>query len=110
MRVAETAIAAFRQHVPLAEPGEVVDQGFAVLIDNLGAYRNLEHDRLAVGTVAVLAHAIDALLRLEVLLVAIIDQGVESVGDLDNDVATAAAIAAARAAEFDKLLAAKRHA
>src|SRR6202011_5067924 len=71
---------------------------------------NLEHDRLAVGTVAVLAHAVGAFGRLEVLLIAIIDQGVEPVGDLDNDVAAAAAIPAARSAELDELLAAKRHA
>src|SRR5258708_31160619 len=110
MGVAEAAIAAFRQHVSLAEFGEIVDQGFAVLVENLGADGNLEHDRLAVGAMAVLAHAVGALGCLEVLLIAIIDQGVEPVGDLDNDVAASAAIAAARSAELDILLAPKRHA
>src|SRR6266700_6155695 len=105
MRVAKAAIAALRQHVSLAELGEVMDQGFAVLVEDLGADRNLQHDRLAIGTMAVLAHAIGALLCLEVLLIAIIDQGVEPVGDFDDDVAAAAAIAAARPAELDILLA-----
>jgi hypothetical protein len=59
---------------------------------------------------AVLAHAVGALLGLEVLLIAIVDQGVQSIHDFDDDVAAAAAIAAARSAELDILLAAKRHA
>ncbi len=59
---------------------------------------------------AVLAHAIGALLRLEMLLVAVIDQRVQSVDDFDDDVAAAAAIAAGGTAELDELLAAERHA
>ena len=59
---------------------------------------------------AVLAHAVGALLRLEVLLVAIVDQRVEPVDDLDDDVAAAAAIAAAGPAELDEFFAAERHA
>ena len=59
---------------------------------------------------AVRARAILALLRLEMLLVAVVDQRVQAVGDLDDDIAAAAAIAAGRAAEFDELLAAERHA
>ncbi len=48
--------------------------------------------------------------RLEVLLVAVVDQGVEPIDGLDQDVAAAAAVAAARAAELDELLAPERHA
>ena len=65
---------------------------------------------LAVGAVAVLAHAVGALLRLEVLLVAVVDQRVEAVDRLDDDVAAAAAIAAVGPAELDELLAPERHA
>ena len=87
-----------------------MDQRLAVLVEDLRADRHLEHDRLAVGAMAVLAHAVGALRRLEMLLVAIIDQRVEPVGDLDDDIAAAPAIAAAGPAELDILLAPKRHA
>src|SRR5215208_2183946 len=92
------------------ELGEVVDQRFAILVENLGADRYLQHDRFAVGAMAVLAHAIGALRRLEVLLVAIVDQRVQSVDHLDDDIAAAAAIAAGGAAELDEFFAAERHA
>ena len=72
--------------------------------------RHLQHDRLAVGAVAILAHAVLALRGLEVLLVAIVDQRVQPVDDLDDHVAAAAAIAAGGPAELDELLAAERHA
>src|SRR5665213_819549 len=101
MRVAEAAIAAFGKHKFLTQRAEIVDQGFAILVEYLGADRHLEHDRLAVGAMAVLAHAIGALLRLEVLLIAVVDQRIQSIGHFDNDVATAAPIAAARSAELD---------
>ena len=59
---------------------------------------------------AVLAHAVGALRGLEVLLIAVVDQRVEAIDDLDDDIAAAAAIAAVGSAELDELLAAKRHA
>ena len=110
MRVAEAAIAAFGEHEFFAELGEVVDQRFAILVEDLRADRHLQHDRFAVGAMAVLAHAVGALRRLEVLLVAIVDQRVQPVDDLDDDVAATAAIAAGGPAELDELLAAERHA
>ena len=48
--------------------------------------------------------------RLEVLLVAIVDQRVEAVDRLDDHVAALAAVAAVRAAEFDEFLAPERDA
>ncbi len=110
MRVAEPAIAAFGQHEFFAERGEVVDQRFAILVEHLRSDRHLEHDRLAIGAMAVLAHAVGALLGLEVLLIAIVDQRIQSIDRFDDDVAAAAAIAPARSAELDILLAAERHA
>jgi hypothetical protein len=44
------------------------------------------------------------------LLIAIVDQRVETVGDLDNDIAAASSVAAGWPAELDELLAAERHA
>jgi hypothetical protein len=87
-----------------------MDQRFAVLVENLGADRHLQHDRFAVRAMAVLAHAVGALRRLEVLLVAVVDQRVQPVDHLDDDVAAAAAIAAGGAAELDEFFAAERHA
>src|SRR6185437_4072930 len=110
MGVAEPAIAAFGKHEFFAEAGEIVDQGFAILVEHLGADRYLEQDQLAIGAMAVLAHAVGALLGLEMLLVAVIDQRVQAVDRLDDDVAAAAAIAPARSTELDILLAPERHA
>ena len=110
MRVAEAAIAAFGEHEFFAERGEIMDQRFAIFVEDLRADRHLELDRLAVGAMAVLAHAVGALLRLEVLLIAIVDQRVQSIDHFEDDIAAAAAIAAGGSAELDILLAAERHA
>ena len=110
MRVAEAAIATLGEHEFLAECGEVVDQRLAILVKDLRSHRHLQHDRLAVGAMAVRTCAILALLGLEMLLIAVIDQRVQAVGDLDDDIAAAAAIAAGGPAELDELFAAERHA
>ena len=111
MRIAETAVAALGQHDALAELGEIGDQRFFVLVVNLRADRNLQHhDGAAASAVAVLALAGHAGARLEVLLVTVVDQRVEAVDRLDHHGAAMSAIAAARAAELDELLAAERHA
>jgi hypothetical protein len=110
MRVAEAAIATFGECEFFTERGEIVDQRLAVLVEHLRAHRHLEHNRLAIGAVTVLAHAVGALLGLEMLLIAVVDQRVQPVDGLDHDVAAAAAIAATGSAELDILLAAKRHA
>ena len=62
----------------------------------------------ALGAGAVAAHAVDAGLGLEMLLVAIVDQRVQPVDRLHPDVAAAAAVAAVRPAELDELLAPER--
>src|SRR5690606_29874966 len=58
---------------------------------------------------AVLAHAVAAGLGLEMLLVAVIDQGVQPVHRLHPDVAAPPAVAAVGPAELDEFFAAKRH-
>src|SRR5690349_164936 len=93
----------------MADSGEVGEQRLPVLLIDLCADRHLQHDILAAGAVAVLAHAVLAALRLEVLLVAVVDQRIEAIDRLDHHVAAFAAVAAVRAAELDELLAAKRH-
>src|SRR4029079_15331619 len=56
------------------------------------------------------AHAIAAALRLEMLLIAVVDQCIEAGNGLDDDVTACAAIAAIGPTELDKLLAPERHA
>src|SRR3712207_6650743 len=109
MGVAEAPVAAPGEEHALARMGHVGDERLAVLVEDLGARRHLQHDILALGAGAVLAHAVLALLGLEVLLVAVVDEGVETLDALDPDVAAAAAVAAVRAAELDELLASERH-
>ncbi len=85
-------------------------QRLAVLLENLRADRHLEHGVGAIGAVAVLAHAAAAVLGHVMLLVAVIDQGVEAVDRFRNDIAALAAVAAVGAAVFDEFLAPERNA
>ena len=57
---------------------------------------------------AIPAHPVHAGLGLEMLLVAKVDQRVETVGAFDHDVAAAPAVAAVRTAELDEFLAPER--
>ena len=110
MRVAEAAVAALRQHGALADLGEIGEQGLVVLVEHLGADRDLQ-DHVGRGRArAVRAHAVAAGLGLEVLLVAVVDQRVEAVDAFDDDVAAASAVAAIRPAELDEFLAPERDA
>ena len=94
----------------LAGVGEVGEQRLAVLVVDLGAGRHLEHDVVAVCAGAVLAHAATAGLGLEMLLIAVVDQGVEAIDGKRDHVSALAAVAAVRTAELDVFLAPERHA
>ena len=106
-QVAPAAVAALGEQHPLAGAGQVGDQRLAVLVEDLGADRHLEHDVVGALAGALRAAAGLAVLGEEMLLVAIVDQGVEALDRLGDHVAAAAAVAAARAAELDELLAAE---
>ncbi|MCY1236842.1 hypothetical protein D9M72_495150 [compost metagenome] len=108
MGVAEAAIAAGGQPVALAFGHHVDDQRLVVFLEDLGADRHLQRHVVAAGAGAVATHAVLAGLGLEVLLVAEVDQGVETVDGLHPDIAAATAIAAVRSAELDELLAPER--
>jgi hypothetical protein len=69
-----------------------------------GAGGHLQHDRLAAGAGALLAHAGAAVLGLEMLPETEVDQRVEALDGDDDDIAPAAAVATVRAAEFDEFL------
>ena len=77
--VAEASVAALRDAHALADLGEIGKQGLAVLGENLGARRHLEHRVGAIGAMAVPAHAVAAGLGLEMLLIPVVDQGVEAI-------------------------------
>src|SRR5690606_32360471 len=107
MGIAEAAIATARQDEALAHLGHVHNRRLAVRLQDLRAGRDPENDVLAPGAGPVAAHAVAAALRLEVLLVAKVDEGVEPIDAFDDHVAAAAAVAAVRSAKLDVLLAAE---
>ena len=102
--IAEAAIPAAEQHDAVAWRGQIGDQRLAVGIENLRAGRQLQHDVGASGAGAVLAFAVAALLGLEMLLVAVVEQRVQIGDAFDDNVAAFAAVAAVRTAELDELL------
>src|SRR5947207_7947303 len=110
MRIAEAAIAAAREHRALADRGEIGDQCVLVVLENLCTERYFQHHVGAIGAMAVLAHAVTAAARLEVLLVAVVDQRIETVDTFGDDIAAAAAVAAVRPAEFDEFFPPERDA
>jgi len=108
--VAKAAVAALGDADAVANVREVGKQRLVVFCEHLRARRDLDDAIFAACARAVAAHAVDAGLGLEVLLVAVIDQRVEIIDTLDDNVATMSAVAAVRAAVFDVLLAAEREA
>src|SRR5215472_4307715 len=110
MGIAESAIAAARQHNALFDFGQVGQQRDVILVVDLRADRHFENDIGAVGAVPVLAHAGAAVGRGEMLLVAVIDQRIKPIDRFGDDIAALAAIAAVRTAEFDEFLAPERDA
>jgi hypothetical protein len=88
---------------------QIGDQGLVVLIQHLGADGDPQHHVLGVGAVAVAAHAMRAGGGLEVLLVAVVDQGVQPLHRLHPDISALAPVAAVRPAVGNELLAAERH-
>ncbi len=105
MRIAETAVAALAEHDLLAGLGQVEEDGLLVLVQDLGPDRDLHGDGRSGGTRAVGAAAVIAAPGLEMLLVAIVDEGVQVGDHFDDDVAAPPAIAAVRSTELDELLA-----
>src|SRR6266851_2056419 len=105
MRVAEAAIAAAQQHMARVGRDEVEQHLVVLLVEDLRADGNAQHHRRSARAAAVGAHAVMALLGAEMLLVAVVDEGVEIGHRLDDDVAAAAAVAAIGAAELDEFLA-----
>ena len=103
--VAKSAVASPGNSPALADPCEIGHDGHAIGFENLRAWRHLQHGIIAIGPGAVLSHALAAILRLEVLPVAVVDERVEIIHALHPDVAALAAIAAVGSAELDVLLA-----
>ena len=105
--VAEAAIAALGEQHTLPKRVEVGDQRLVVFLEDLGADRHLQRRVVAAGAGALAAHAAAAVLRLEMLLVAVVDERVQPVDAFRPDVAATPAVAAVGAAELDELLAAE---
>src|SRR5262245_10697034 len=110
MGVAETAVAAARDHRPLTHLGQISEQGLAVFLVDLCSGRYLQHDIGAARAVAVFAHAGVTVVGPKVLLVAVGYEWIQAVDRLYDDVAALTSVAAVRSTELDKLLAPERHA
>ena len=110
MAIAEAAIAASREADALPGLGQIGKQNLAILVEDLGSGGHFQDRIGALRPGAVLAHAVHASGRLEMLLVAVIDQGVEASDTFGDDIAAAAAVAAVRSAEFNEFLAPERQA
>ena len=104
--VAATAGAAARDHRTLAGPYEVV-AGAVLLDEHLGAGRNRDLERLAVGAVAQRALAVTAAARLEVRAAAEALEIAQRVVAHEHDIAAATPVAAVRSAPRDVRLAAE---
>src|SRR5690606_27161043 len=86
------------------------DHRLLVLLEDLGADRDTQHDILPAGAGALRAHAVPAGPGEEMLLEAEVDQRVQPIHRLGPDIAALAAVAAVRPAIFDEFLAAEGHA
>src|SRR5690606_11859512 len=104
-QVAPAAVDALGEQHPLPDLGQVGDQRFLVLVDDLGADRHLQHDVLARLAGPLAAHAGLAVPGEEMLLVAEVDERVQPLHRLGPDRAAIAPVAAVRPAELDELLA-----
>src|SRR5438046_4896313 len=103
VRIAEAAIAALCEHDGLSDVCEIGEQCLPIILIDLRAGRDLHHDVSAVRAVAVLTHPGAAVLRGEMLLVAIIDQRVETIHRGYDHIAAVAAVAAVWPAELDAI-------
>src|SRR5690606_8356188 len=74
---------------------------------DLGADGNLQHHVVGAAACALATGAALAVAGKEMLLIAIVDEGIQPIDGLGPDIAALAAVAAIRAAELDVFLAAE---
>src|SRR5690606_6583001 len=92
MLVTEAAIAAPCEAIALADLRQIADERFVIFLVNLGANRQFEHDVGAFSACAVPPHPVVARTRLKMLLIAIVNEGIEPIDRLCPYVAATAAI------------------
>ena len=108
-RVAAPAHAPLEEHFALSDFGEVEEDFLLVFRKHLRSDRNFHNQIGGTGTGLVPALSVGASLRLEVLSVPEIDEGVETLNRLEHDVAAPAAVPSVRTAILDVFLAPERH-
>jgi hypothetical protein len=104
MRIAEAPISTSRDQGTLARMNKVSEKCLIVFGKNLRSWRHLQHCIGTGRTSPIRAHTMFAITGLEMLLIAEIDQRVEVGNAFNPNIAALAAIAAIRAAEFNKFL------
>ena len=110
MGVTKSAIATLGNEKALSLFGQITNQCFVVFFVNLGPGGDFQGYISTLGTVTVAAHAMDAGLCLEMLLIPVINQRIEIVDGLGPDIAALAAIAAVGSAILNVFFAVKRYA
>src|SRR6185312_4744256 len=104
VRVAETAVAAFGNEGAVADIDEIGDQRLLILGEDLSAGGHLQNAVFAVCASAIAARPACAVPRLEVLLIAVVDERIEIVDAHRPHVAATAAVATVGTAELDIFL------
>src|SRR5207249_3168848 len=110
MLVALAALTAESHREALTGVGEIAEALAAHLVVHHGAHRQLELDAVAVGPCAIAAFAVASALRLMLGVKTKLQESILVLGGNHNDIAAAPAIAAARPAARDVLLAAESEA
>ena len=101
--------AALGDHQALTGLDQVANHFLSRHVDHRGANRHRQDQILALGAGAVGAAALLAILRVEFTRVAVIDQGIEVGGGLEEYRATVATVAAVGATLLDEFLATEGH-
>lgn len=109
MQVSKSTITALGDQHPLTQLSHIRDDRLLIFIQNFSAYRNAQNNIVAVLARAALPHARLAAFGEEVLLVAKVDQRVETIDRFDPDRAATAAIAPIWPTVFDEFFTSKAY-
>jgi hypothetical protein len=103
MGIAKSAIAAARDNNPRTDLGKIGDELFPVFIIYLRSNRYHEHSVGALAARAISAHSVHPGLTFKMLLIAVIDQCVQSIDALDDHVPAPSAVAAIGSTKLNEL-------
>ncbi len=109
MQVPKATVATTGNGETLTKFGHVSQNSFLVFIQNFGAHRHPQDDVITIFAGSLFAHSGLAVFGKKVLLVAKVDQRVQSIHDFNDHVAAAPAVAPIRTTVFNVLFAPEGH-